>query len=112
MIPAERLSSHDMARHPELAPMAVLASAIGALEAALWHEHPELDWEPNPPGGPHPPAQDCHIASSILLLTSELQAEIRRYWIAANGGQVTMPFTSALENGPVQDPDLQARLPF
>lgn len=106
------LTSRHIAERPELSAIAILAAAIGAAEAALWHEHPELDWDPDPPGAPHPVGRNCHVAGSILILTLELRAEIRRYWAAASGDPITQPFAQALETGPAPDHDLQARLPF
>ncbi len=92
MIPAHLLASHHLHARPELASLAVLASALEAASAALTYGHPEHDWAPDPPGPTHLPATECHIANSILVLAAELTAELDRYWSAAGGNQLEIQF--------------------
>lgn len=97
MIPAQMLHSHHLQARPELAALAVLSAALDATDAALWHQHPEHDWNPDRPGPQHAVAEPCHIANTILVLTTELQFEIDRYWTAAGGNQIKLPYDPVLE---------------
>lgn len=102
MIPADLLASYHVHARPELAALAVLSAAIEAASASLWHQHPEHDWVPEPPGDSHLPIRHCHIAHTILILAAELQQELDRYWMEAGGNQLRFTY----------DPDESTTLPF
>ncbi len=112
MIPANLLTSRHLCARPELATLAVLSAALDAADAALWHQHPEHDWDPDRPGPHHATAEPCHIANSILVLTGELQFEIDRYWEAAGGNQLGLPYDPAIKPTSPYDPDPRKSLPF
>ena len=112
MIPPQLLASRHLHVRPELAALAVLSAALDAADAALWLQHPEHDWDPDRPGPQHSPAEACHIANTILVLTGELNFEIDRYWKAAGGDQLRLPYDSALEPATPNEPDPRLNLPF
>ena len=112
MIPPILLASRHLQARPEFATLAVLSAALDAADVALWHQHPEHDWDPDRPGPQHAPAEPCHIAQSILVLAGELKFEIDRYWQAAGGNQIRLPYDPALEPASPYEPDPRANLPI